>query len=125
MKIAVIGGGIAGTSAAWAARRAGADVTAVFDRAGASALYAGALDLQSWEEDALDAPLDSDLLAFCTALEAWSVGTRSARVATYEGVLRPARARDSSAWAAARWRWASRVPPSKSTQSSWSPTTQE
>jgi glycerol-3-phosphate dehydrogenase subunit B len=96
VKVAVIGGGVAGTAAAWAARRAGADVTAVFDRAGASGLYAGALDLYSWEEDSLDAALDSDLLAFCTALEAWSVGTRSARVATYEGLLRPARARDSS-----------------------------
>lgn len=95
-KVAVIGGGVAGTAAAWAARRAGADVTVIFDRAGASALYAGTLDLNSWEEDPLDAPLDSDLLAFCTALEAWSVGTRSARVATHEGVLRPARARDSS-----------------------------
>jgi hypothetical protein len=96
VKIAVIGGGVAGTAAAWAARRAYADVTAIFDHAGASSLYSGALDDAPWEEAFTDTALDSELLAFSVALEAWSVGTRSARVATHEGILRPARGRDSS-----------------------------
>jgi glycerol-3-phosphate dehydrogenase subunit B len=96
VKLAVIGGGVAGTAAAWAARRAFADVTAIFDRAGASALYSGALDDAPWDEAFADTALDSELLAFSVALEAWSVGTRSARVATHDGVLRPARGRDSS-----------------------------
>jgi anaerobic glycerol-3-phosphate dehydrogenase len=96
VRIAVIGGGVAGTAAAWAARRGLADVTAIFDRAGASSLYSGALDDVPWEEGGLDAPLDSEVLAFSVALDAWSVGTKSARVATPDGVLRPARGRDSS-----------------------------
>ena len=96
MKLAVIGGGVAGTAAAWAARRGFAEVTAIFDRPGASSLYSGALDDTPWEEAGADATLDSELLAFSVALEAWSVGTRSARLATHEGVLRPARGRDSS-----------------------------
>jgi hypothetical protein len=96
VRIGVIGGGVSGTAAAWAARRAFADVTAIFDRAGASSLYSGALDDVPWEDGVLDAPLDSELLAFSVALEAWSVGTRSARIATPDGVLRPARGRDSS-----------------------------
>jgi glycine/D-amino acid oxidase-like deaminating enzyme len=96
VKVAVIGGGVAGTAAAWALRRLGVDVTVIHDRAGASSLYSGALDDAPWEEAAADSPLDSDSLAFAVAVEAWSVGTKSARVATYEGVLRSARGRDSS-----------------------------
>lgn len=94
MRIAVVGGGIAGLSAAWAARRAGADVTVLFDRPGASALYSGALDVSSWEQDRLDAPIPAGVIALATAFDAWSLGTRSCRVATYEGVLRPARGAD-------------------------------
>ena len=96
MRVAVIGGGVAGTAAAWAARRAFADVTAIFDHAGASSLYSGALDDAPWDEAFAETTLDSELLAFAVALEAWSVGTRGARVATHEGVVRPARGRDSS-----------------------------
>ncbi len=92
----MIGGGVAGTAAAWSARRGLADVTAIFDRAGASSLYSGALDEAPWERGGLDTALDSELLAFSVALEAWTVGTRSARVATPHGVLRTARGRDSS-----------------------------
>ncbi|HVW24708.1 MAG TPA: hypothetical protein VHC69_05030 [Polyangiaceae bacterium] len=96
MKIVVIGGGVAGTAAAWAARRGFADVTAIFDHPGASSVYSGALDDAPWEDALPDTALDSELLAFAVALEAWSVGTRSARVATHEGVLRLARGKDSS-----------------------------
>ncbi|HVU02339.1 MAG TPA: NAD(P)-binding protein [Polyangiaceae bacterium] len=96
MKVAVVGGGIAGTAAAWALRRGGADVTLFHDRAGASALYAGALDVTGWEEDPEDESVEPELVAFATAFEAWTVGTRGARVATYDGVLRPARGVDSA-----------------------------
>jgi hypothetical protein len=96
VRLAVIGGGFAGTAAAWAARRAGADVTVLFDRPGASSLYSGALDVSSWERDRLDAPVPADVIAFATAFDAWSLGTRSCRIATHDGVARPARGADAS-----------------------------
>lgn len=96
MKLAVVGAGAAGAAAVWAARRAGVEVTVWFDRAGATSLYSGALDVEPWEEARPDAPLEPDVHAFITAFEAWSAGTRSARVATYEGVLRPARGIDAA-----------------------------
>ena len=74
MRVAVVGGGIAGLSAAWAARRAGADVTVLFDRPGASSLYSGALDVSSWEQDRLDAPIPAGVIALATAFDAWSLG---------------------------------------------------
>jgi glycerol-3-phosphate dehydrogenase subunit B len=96
VKLAVVGGGPAGTAAAWAARRAGVDVTVWHDRAGAAALYSGALDLDEWEHARPDAPLDPELQAFVAAFEPWAAGAASARVATYEGVLRPARGLDTA-----------------------------
>jgi anaerobic glycerol-3-phosphate dehydrogenase len=44
LKLIVVGGGFAGLSAAFHARRAGAEVTLLQARSGASALYAGVLD---------------------------------------------------------------------------------
>lgn len=44
MTVVVVGGGFAGVSAAWAARRAGAQVTLVHQGAGASSLYSGVVD---------------------------------------------------------------------------------
>jgi glycerol-3-phosphate dehydrogenase subunit B len=96
VKVGVIGGGIAGTAAAWAARRAGADVTVSIDRPGASSLYAGALDFDPWGEGREGPAADPDLLAFAMALEAWAVGPQSVRIATHDGVLRPARGLDSA-----------------------------
>jgi glycerol-3-phosphate dehydrogenase subunit B len=55
-KVLVIGGGIAGYCAAFAARRAGADVTVVARAPGATALYAGAMEIV----DDLDAVLRSE-----------------------------------------------------------------
>jgi anaerobic glycerol-3-phosphate dehydrogenase len=103
MRLCVVGAGVAGTAAAWAARRLGADVAVSFDRAGASALYSGALDLLPWQEGSPVAPLESELLAFATSLEAWSLAPTGARVATYEGVLRPARGVDSALLDVARY----------------------
>jgi len=47
-----------------------------------------------------------------------------ARSSAIESRRTAARSVASRACAAARWRWASRVPPSKSAQSSWAPTAQ-
>jgi glycerol-3-phosphate dehydrogenase subunit B len=99
VRAVVIGGGIAGTAAAWAARRAGWDVTVVFDRPGASALYSGALDIVPWELRPLADPEHKDereLQLFATALEAWTFGPGPCRVATFDGVVRSTRAIDSA-----------------------------
>lgn len=95
MKVAVIGGGAAGTAAAWAARRAGADVVLFHDRPGATALCSGALD-QGPVEDPGQPILAPEVLAFGAALDAWTVGTAAARIATHEGVLRTARGTDDA-----------------------------
>ena len=55
-KVLVIGGGIAGYCAALAARRAGAEVTTVARAPGATALYAGAMEIV----DDLDSVLKSE-----------------------------------------------------------------
>lgn len=95
MKVAVVGAGAAGTAAAWAARRAGADVTVLHERAGASALSSGAADDEPWETHAPARELsgeERELLAL--------LGFRSRQgsllVATSAGVIRPARAADSA-----------------------------
>ncbi|MGE3675324.1 MAG: FAD-dependent oxidoreductase, partial [Polyangiaceae bacterium] len=48
-QVLVIGAGVAGVAAAWAARSNGAEVVVVADRAGASELTSGACDLRGWE----------------------------------------------------------------------------
>ncbi len=55
-KVLVIGGGIAGYCAALAARRAGAEVSTVARAPGATALYAGAMEIV----DDLDSVLKSE-----------------------------------------------------------------
>jgi anaerobic glycerol-3-phosphate dehydrogenase len=99
----VIGAGVAGTAAAWAAARAGAKVSVFSDRAGASALYSGALDLEPWhvsgqaEERALaeDRLLaDAEVRAFADALGVFRLGR--SLLATREGVVRPALGADSA-----------------------------
>jgi anaerobic glycerol-3-phosphate dehydrogenase len=95
--VVVIGAGVAGTAAAWAAVRAGARVTVVHDRAGASALYSGALDLLPWdrhEEPERRAELEDVLLGepllqtFAEALGVFRLGR--SLLATREGVVRSA-----------------------------------
>jgi anaerobic glycerol-3-phosphate dehydrogenase len=97
--VLVIGAGFAGAAAAFAASRAGARVTLVHDRAGASELYAGALDLTPW-----DAPSDSEaeraalgdaaLRDFRDAVGVWALGQR--HVATRGGVVRRALGADAA-----------------------------
>jgi len=93
----VIGGGAAGVSAAWTARRAGADVTILFDRPGATSLYSGALDdAKPAQADGVASAVHPEVLGFATSFEAWSVGARACRVATSEGLLRLARGLDTA-----------------------------
>lgn len=97
MRIAVVGGGVAGVAAAWTARRAGGDVTILFDRAGATSLYSGALDDgRPAFTNGESTPVHPEVLGFSTSFEAWTVGSRACRVATYEGLLRPARGIDTA-----------------------------
>jgi len=96
-QVVVIGAGVAGTAAAFAATRAGARVSVIADRAGASALYSGALDLFPWDshaapearaaaEDALLA--DATLVSFAAELGVFRLGR--SLLATREGVVRRA-----------------------------------
>jgi anaerobic glycerol-3-phosphate dehydrogenase len=104
--LVVVGAGMAGTAAAFAAVRAGARVSVVHDRAGASALSSGLLDLEPWDapgsteaakrtEDALRNP---ELTAFIAALGVHRLGgaqpNSSCLVATASGVVRPAAGAD-------------------------------
>lgn len=97
--VVVIGAGFAGAAAAFAACRAGARVTLVHDRAGASELYAGALDLSPWDAppdaEAERAALgDAGLRDFRDALGVWALGHR--HVATRGGVVRRALGADAA-----------------------------
>jgi glycerol-3-phosphate dehydrogenase subunit B len=87
--VLVVGGGVAGTAAAWALARAGEKVTVIHDRAGSSALYSGALD-----DEGLAHELEADASAFVAALGLWKLGRR--RVATREGVPRETRGADAA-----------------------------
>jgi hypothetical protein len=70
-------------------------VTLIADRAGASELFSGALDLEPWEV-ARDLALDAEVRDFADALGTWSVTDDWRLVATRAGVVRPARGIDSS-----------------------------
>jgi glycerol-3-phosphate dehydrogenase subunit B len=104
--VVVVGAGMAGTAAAFAAVQAGARVTVVHDRAGASALTSGALDLEQWDapgssdatrrtEEALH---NAELMAFIAALGVHRLGGAEphlpALVATASGVIRAAAGAD-------------------------------
>lgn len=91
MKVVVVGAGFAGLAAAFAAHKAGAQVTVVHQGAGSSALYAGVVDgslqgLDPGERSALrelGEALGLDLPAACV-------------VATREGVVRPVAGADAA-----------------------------
>jgi anaerobic glycerol-3-phosphate dehydrogenase len=106
--VVVIGAGMAGTAAAFAVARAGVPVVVVHDRAGASALYSGALDLEPWDagvspdslERSHDAPRDETLALLIAALGIHRLTgvhpERSGLVATQAGVVRPALGADDA-----------------------------
>lgn len=87
MKVAVLGAGAAGVAAAWRAARLGAAVTQFHDRAGATTLSPGALDLGSAGAPSTEA---TELIA---SLGVWQLAPGT-RLATQAGVLRSAAGRD-------------------------------
>ncbi|MBI5531416.1 MAG: FAD-binding protein [Deltaproteobacteria bacterium] len=95
--VVVVGAGVAGTSAAWAARRNGAKVHLISGGAGASALMSGALDFAGWQvapRSGHEPALDATACALLDALGIWQVAERPVRVATMTGNLRTARGAD-------------------------------
>ncbi len=96
MKIAVLGGGIAGVAAAFELARQGVRPTVYFEHAGSSGLYSGALDFEVWDRVTALAPVGEDLARFAEAFGAWQLGSAALRVATLEGNLRPARGADGA-----------------------------
>ena len=90
--VAVIGGGVAGTAAAWALVRGGANVRVVHDRVGSSALYSGAVDDDEHEASLRGAALTGEARAFSDALGLWTLGPTT--LATREGVVRAASGAD-------------------------------
>jgi glycerol-3-phosphate dehydrogenase subunit B len=90
-RVAVIGAGVAGTAAAYAAKAEGAEVTLVGARPGATALGSGAIDgatLRPFGDDR------ARVLAFFEALGLWQIDAEKCRVATCAGILRETRGRD-------------------------------
>jgi glycerol-3-phosphate dehydrogenase subunit B len=94
VKIAVIGGGIAGTAAAFEIARQGARATVYFEHSGSSGLYSGALDFDVWDRVQAVTPIADDLAHFATEFGIWELGAAELRVATLEGNVRPARGAD-------------------------------
>ncbi len=97
VRVFVIGAGVAGTAAAIAAARAGAQVTILDGGTGASTLATGALDFVPWT-DASQTPtaISSEARAVLDALGAYVVGESAAQLVTSAGVLRPAPGRDAA-----------------------------
>ncbi|MEB2311127.1 MAG: FAD-dependent oxidoreductase [Sorangiineae bacterium] len=92
MTVVVVGGGVAGTAAAWLLAQEGVECVLYHERAGASALYAGAVDG--------DAPGD-ELAGFAAALGLWRLGPCT--VASPDGLARPALGRDAALLDLGEW----------------------
>jgi glycine/D-amino acid oxidase-like deaminating enzyme len=86
-RLIVVGGGAAGTAAAWFAARAGVNVLMVRHLPGATELYSGALNLEAWEEPQ-PMELDDDTRAFARALGIWAVERGRSCVSTGAGLPR-------------------------------------
>lgn len=103
--LVVVGAGVAGTAAAWIARREGREVLVLDGGLGASGLGGGAVDDVPWEDvvrgeralgaEAPASPLDGLVRAFVDELGLWSVpAERRVLLATTAGRARPARGAD-------------------------------
>jgi hypothetical protein len=98
--LVVVGAGMAGTAAAFAAASAGAQVIVVHDRAGASALSSGALDREPWDGEPGgagasrrdEAANDEELRGFIGALGVYRLpaarAAESGLIATQAGIVR-------------------------------------
>ncbi|MEM9691672.1 MAG: FAD-dependent oxidoreductase [Myxococcota bacterium] len=107
MRVGIVGAGIAGTAAAWAASRCGARIHLFDHGLGATSLSSGAVDDRPWEQVARSievlgaaitaGELPPELVAFLDELSVWEVpaaGAPLCRLATQAGRLRVARGRD-------------------------------
>ncbi|MFO0662064.1 MAG: FAD-dependent oxidoreductase [Polyangiaceae bacterium] len=92
MSVVIVGGGVAGTAAAWRLAARGAQPIVIDARMGASDQTSGAIDDTPWERrlPSQTTQLSAHAQAFVDALGVWSVSQRSAIVATSSGTLRPA-----------------------------------
>lgn len=95
MKVLVIGGGAAGTAAAWCASQQQAQVTVIHDRAGATALASGACDLNEWGEASIGA-LSDEVQRVLQDLGCWRLPAQAALVVNAIGQPRWARAADTA-----------------------------
>jgi glycerol-3-phosphate dehydrogenase subunit B len=95
-RVVVVGAGIAGTGAALAATRAGAQATIVDGGTGASTLATGAIDAEPWETSGPAAPLPAGVCAVLDALASHRTPSGGARLVTTAGIVRPARGYDAA-----------------------------
>lgn len=94
-RVLVVGAGVAGLAAAWAATQRGAAVSVAFDRPGASSCYSGAVDLVPWHERAAQwIPVEGPIADFCADLKLWQLPEGGMVLATQSGQLRTARGGD-------------------------------
>jgi hypothetical protein len=93
--VAVIGGGVAGTGAAFAASRAGASVVLVDGGPGASMLATGGLDLVDGQGPRPEASVPREVVAFLEAAGGYTLAPRAVLVTT-AGVVRHAAGHDSA-----------------------------
>jgi glycine/D-amino acid oxidase-like deaminating enzyme len=94
-KVVVVGAGIAGTGAAFAASGAGASVTVVDGGPGASVLATGAIDFVDWQSGRSSDMPTVEIEAFFAAAGGYILAP-NARLATTSGVVRRAAGHDAS-----------------------------
>jgi hypothetical protein len=105
MKALVIGGGFAGSAAAWELQRLGVDVSLVWEASGASELYSGALDFEAWGPAVHKRPLGSSESEFLLSLGLWALNDGALpRLAAGSGVVRSAELRDRALLDLEVWR---------------------
>jgi glycerol-3-phosphate dehydrogenase subunit B len=93
--VVVLGGGVAGTAAAFAAARAGVSVALVDGGTGASTLSTGAIDDLPWTDASRPfASVTAGARTLLDALAAYALPDAGGRIATTAGIVRPARGHD-------------------------------